>query len=124
MKTEVKEIYKCDHCNKLYQRKNACIDHEKVCVRNPKNDRACFSCNHMVKKEMTHVVDTYIGEQEEDVSVCYCPKLKKALYPPKVEHKGNAFECLSHADYGEVPNEPMPVECDKRDGQESDFLGF
>jgi len=51
MKSEFKEIYKCDHCNKLYQRKHACIKHEIACHKNPENHRVCFGCMHLCKKK-------------------------------------------------------------------------
>ena len=53
MKTETKEIYKCEHCNKLYQLKNWCLVHEKACSKNPDNDRACFGCQYLTKQNET-----------------------------------------------------------------------
>jgi len=50
MKTEYKEIYKCDYCNKLYQIKSYAIKHEKICQKNPINYRPCLSCEYLIKK--------------------------------------------------------------------------
>lgn len=100
MKIETREIYKCDHCNKLYQRKHACEKHEIMCSKNPDNFRACFGCKHLTKVEVP--IQGYYWEYE--ANVLYCSKLEKYLHPPKVEHKGNAL------DFGRL-NEPMPREC-------------
>ena len=110
MKIELREIYKCDHCKKLYQRKNACEKHEKSCTKNSDNFRACFGCKYLTKK--TETIDN--GSQyypERRVDLLWCNKLGHFLHPPKVEHKGNAIET------GEL-NEPMPKECEHRKEQE------
>jgi hypothetical protein len=105
MKTETKEIYKCEHCNKLYQIKNACLSHEKTCSKNPDNDRACFGCIHLSKESETIYYDTFYGEGERKVDLLHCNKLETFLYPPKVEHKGNMYETDSKE------NNPMPKSC-------------
>ena len=106
MKTITKEIYFCDFCNKLYQRKHACIEHEKRCNSNPDNHRACFGCDYCVKKEIEYsaygiVQDGVYVEQKMIVNILYCMKLKKYVYPPSVEHKNNPFEL------GDEFNDPM-----------------
>ena len=103
MKTETKEIYKCDHCNKLYQVKNACALHEIRCYHNPDNKRPCMGCDNLVKREITH---SYWDDREYEVllSVFYCRAKEIYLYPPKAEFKKNQL------DFGEI-NEPMPKEC-------------
>ena len=106
MKTEIKEIYKCEHCNKLYQIKSYCEKHEIVCSKNPNNQRACFGCNHLEKKNYTiYDDDPRGGEIESNVEILFCPKINSFLYPPKVEHKGNAYEL------GDELNKPMPRTC-------------
>lgn len=105
MKTETKEIYKCEHCNKLYQLKHWCLYHEKMCGKNPDNDRACFGCNHLTKKRETVYYDTWNGESTIKVDLLYCDKLDTFLYPPKVEHKGNMYETSPQE------NRPMPRTC-------------
>jgi len=68
MKIETKEIYKCEHCNKLYQIKSKCLEHEKTCSKNPDNQRACFGCRHLEKKNYTIYEDhPYSGELERKV---------------------------------------------------------
>jgi hypothetical protein len=122
MKTEVREIYKCEHCNKLYQRKNACEYHEKICKKNPDNDRACFGCSNVQKITAKYVSEHSFGERAEDVEILYCKKIIRGIYPPIVEHKGG-----SHYDYitdykgDEIENGPMLRACEH---QEFDLLPF
>src|SRR5690606_2538475 len=107
MKVEIKEIYKCDHCNKLYQVKGAAERHEKSCHRNPDNERPCFGCNHFSGTTTTQFIDhPYSGQHEREVKVSFCGKKDSFLYPPKVEHKGNAL------DLGIDSNIPMPRTCE------------
>lgn len=107
MKTEIKEVYRCEHCNKFYQRKHACKIHEGHCNKNPENYRACLNhCEHLHKKEVRHYYDTYCGESWENVTLLHCKKKDIFVYPPKVEVKKNWF------DLGDKFNEPMPKKCD------------
>lgn len=106
MKTEILEVYKCDHCNKLYQKKHFAEKHEKVCVLNPDNKRACDECIHLTKKDQNICYDHFDGgETHRTLSLLYCPKIDSFLYPPKVEQKKNFF------DLGDELNHPMPKEC-------------
>ena len=118
MKIETKEIYKCDHCNKLYQIKNSCLSHEKVCSKNPDNDRACFGCVNLTKKIETIYHDTWHGESESNVELLYCNKLDHFLYPPKVEVKGNMIETE------DKENKPMPRDCEFSNDQITDIDEF
>jgi hypothetical protein len=111
MKIETREIYKCEFCNKLYQRKHSAEYHEKVCVKNPANDRPCYGCNKLTKKaaEVDGGNDRY-GEQEyRTVDLFYCNAKKMFLHTPKNAIKGNVF------DLGDDLNEPMPIECSSLD---------
>ena len=105
--------YKCDHCGKLYQRKSACEKHEKACSKNPENDRACFGCIHLRKE--THEEDGPWTTRK--YKFFFCGKLDHFVHPPKVEHKGNAFDTDQY-------NLPMRKECDLKEEPETmdDFL--
>lgn len=107
MITETKEIYKCEYCKKLYQKKHFAKTHEKMCSKNPDNDRACFDCVHMTKKdvEIYRQYNDEGGEFKEKLKLCYCPKIESFLHPPKVEHKNNKFELVDKS------NQPMPRKC-------------
>ena len=61
MITEVKEIYKCEYCRKIYQVKRFAEAHEVVCKKNPDNNRACFGCEFLEKKEKTLYEDHPMG---------------------------------------------------------------
>lgn len=107
MKTEVKEIYKCDYCNKLYQRKSAAITHEERCTWNLENDRPCFHCKHLTKKKKSIYEDRWgQGEQEVVLDLLYCDKKEIFLHTPKSDSKGTTY------DLGDDSNDPMSKECD------------
>ena len=109
MKTETKEIYKCDFCKKLYQIRRFAELHEKFCSKNPDNDRKCFWCKYFKKKKVVIYCDSSNGEYdfERNLELFYCDKIDSFIYPPKVEHKGNSF------DLNDDSNEPMRRECDE-----------
>ena len=112
MITHNKPTYKCEHCRKLYQIKEACEKHEPACSKNPDNFRPCFDCNHCDKVTVTHLFDTFQGEGKENVRVLKCKEKNIFLVPPKAEHRGNYYEGEALGD-GELPNESMPKKCDK-----------
>lgn len=109
MKTEVREIYRCEYCNKLYLRKHACNNHETACKRNPAYLRPCHSCK-VLKKVQAEIWagygDPWGNEVERTVQVLFCEKKDCFIYPPSVAAKGNAF------DMGNKENIEMPEECD------------
>lgn len=108
MIVETKEVYKCEYCRKLYQVKGAAERHELLCSKNPINDRICFGCSYLSKKDIS--IDSnrdYAGPQH--LSLLYCSKIKSFLYPPKVEAKGEWF------DLGDESNEPMRRKCEYYD---------
>lgn len=108
MKTEIKEIYKCEYCNKLYQRKWLCLKHEKACKLRPDYRRPCHSCDILTKVTETIWAgygDPYGNECERDVDVLFCEKIDCFIYPPSVSAKGNAF------DMGMKSNIEMPKTC-------------
>lgn len=109
MKIQTKEIYKCEFCNKLYQIKNRCAEHEKVCSKNPDNKRACFGCVHLTKNKTTVEFDHAHREGEGETELLHCGLLKFCVYPPKTEIKGNAFATPF------IENKPMPRKCPHRE---------
>jgi len=102
MKIETKEIYKCEFCNKLYQVKRFAEYHEKICFKNPENNRPCFSCDNLTKQDTIVFVDY---PNNRNVSLFYCDAKEKYLYTPKSEIKKNYFELSEEA------NDPMPKKC-------------
>lgn len=109
MKTEIREIYKCEHCNKLYQRKHICEYHERICIKNNENKRACYGCKNLDKKN----VDYYAGygdvngeEVVENANLLFCSKLQTCIHTPQSEVRKNALETIGYE------NNPMPKECE------------
>jgi hypothetical protein len=108
MKTEIKEVYKCDYCNKLYQMKHHCLNHELSCKKRPDYLRPCHNCQVLKKVKETIWAgygDEYGNECERDVDVLFCEKRDCFIYPPSVAAKGNAFEMAKL-------NIEMPKECE------------
>jgi len=115
MITEIKEIYKCDFCNRWYQRKHFAELHEKSCIKNPDNYRRCLDACHNLEKRSAHPVDVnYIGD-EDSFYLLYCKAKEIFLYPPKVEHRKSWFELDNEK------NEPMVKECNLYDGNYTTF---
>lgn len=54
MITSIIECYKCEYCRKFYQIKRFAENHEKSCKKNPANDRACFGCKYLNKKDIEY----------------------------------------------------------------------
>jgi hypothetical protein len=113
MKKETKEIYRCDHCNKLYLVKHACEKHELSCFKNPENKRPCFSCGFLTKNEAliySGYDDINGNPVNKNVQFFYCSKKQKFLYTPKNEIKGNQFHTDENGD--DFENISMPKDCD------------
>ena len=110
MKEKIEKTFRCDYCNKLYLRRHACIEHEKRCSKNPDNFRACFDCVHLeyFKEDLTK--DSIWDEHTFRVPVFYCRKKDVYVYPPKNEHKKNAYSASDLGD-GQKENIPMKKEC-------------
>ena len=107
MKTETRNIHRCEYCNKIYLSSYWCKRHETRCSNNPENDRACFSCSHLGKKEAVISGDHFDGSEYFGVvSGYFCNKLGKFLIPPNAQHKGNAYE------FSDYINENMPKKCE------------
>jgi len=105
MKTKVKEVYYCEHCKKHGLNRLAMAHHELICSNNPDNNRPCFHCQHLTKKQ-TSIFEDYQGQSHEIfVSLLHCNAKQMFLYTPQNEIKGNQF------DLGDEINEPMPREC-------------
>lgn len=87
---ENKTIYKCEHCSKWLQKKDAMERHEKFCGYNPATHTACAGCVH--SKETTKDVllkgDEYYPDSTRQAKSFYCDKLEKGMYPLKAVKKG------------------------------------
>jgi len=115
MKTETKEIYKCEYCNKLYQIKSACIRHEPLCYKNPENIPACYNCSHLDKIDVKLLTEIETGgecgisygEKLIEYSLLKCDIKNKFMIPIISHKKGNYIPNL----LDEVEFEVMPLSC-------------
>jgi len=103
-------LYKCDYCGKIYRRKHAAEHHEKWCVANPENEKACNFCEELEETVNEFGVGyDYQGDVVFSKSKAFrCKKLKKLLYPLKVERMDLQNK------YPETfeDQEPMPKICE------------
>jgi len=106
---ETKKIYRCEYCKKVYFRKNACIEHEERCYKNPINYRACLSCFHLEKRTAKTIFENSYTSEIIKKELFYCSKIDSYLYPPIVEIKKNWIIEDDIAD-GKI-NKPMLKEC-------------
>jgi hypothetical protein len=117
MKIKKIEVYFCEHCNKLYQRKWSCEKHEELCKKNPDNLRPCFGCSFLCKKEAEIYGDYTDGsEWKRTINLLFCNKKEIYLHTPQNEIKGNDFEL------GYTENNPMPKKCDLYSNDYSDYI--
>jgi len=109
MITETKEVYKCEHCRRLYQRKWLAEKHELSSKKRHDYLQPFHSCKKLKKQKETIWAgygDMNGYEEERVVEVLFCKKRDCFIYPPSVAAKGNAF------DMGDKCNEEMPKQCE------------
>jgi len=109
--------YRCGFCGKVYLQKHWCEKHEPNCKRNPDNYQKCTDgCSFLEKKEAKYIYQgismgenmAVVYEEKEGVKdLLFCTKKKEFVYP---------FWCsnpiLQEDIIDEIPNEPMPKNCD------------
>jgi hypothetical protein len=79
------------------------------------NNRDCFTCVHLSMTKQTLYGEYQNGQEwSREVSVFWCDKLNKLVYPPCVDNKGN-----DPYEFGDIINEPMPVKCDSKKDYQS-----
>ena len=54
MKTDVRTVYHCEHCNKISLNKGAMTLHEDKCKRNPVNRSYCIGCKHLTVEDIEY----------------------------------------------------------------------
>lgn len=110
-------IYKCEHCNKWYQRKHFAESHESICLRNPENKRPCYGCKNLTKKEVLIYsgYDSYYTCEPVNwlKNFLFCNKKQIFLYTPQNQVKGNYLHIDENGNNFE--NNPMPKECEFAD---------
>jgi hypothetical protein len=113
MITETKEVYKCEHCRKLYQIKSACISHEPKCKKNPDNFKICHGCEFLEKKEVEVNFQDHNGyDHFRKKKLLHCNKLNKYVFPLSIENSGYGGYLQEDIGDGDIENEPMPKKCE------------
>ncbi len=116
MKTIQTTIYECEFCRKYYKRKHFAIQHESGCKLNPDNFQRCIGCAFLEMKETTVCFDRmYLGENlgvgyddgYRQQELLFCNKKQTFVHPYWTSNP-----ILQEDIDGEIPNEPMPKECD------------
>lgn len=106
--------FKCDFCGKKQFRKSDMSLHEKWCKKNPNNQHTCFKyCKHLIKSEEEYEGFDYVGLK----TVFTCDILKQKMFSFIAERK--KLPIINEA--GAVR---MPLECDKYEDINSDYLDF
>ena len=115
MKTETKEIYKCDHCNKLYQRKHACISHEPKCRKNPLNIPKCVGCKYLTEVDIEYQrhYETFGDCELSSSSAFRCEKKDVFMYHPIVELGEYGVPDYSEFEGNEIEQHRMPTSCEE-----------
>ena len=104
MKTILKKVYYCDHCNKHMINAGAMSRHERFCNQNPNNWHKCFDyCDHLIK------TSELVKSGDEETPPVYktiftCKELNKKLYSYLLEKKA--------PQHIEPDMERMPLHCD------------
>lgn len=116
MITETREIYKCQHCRKVYQIKHYCESHELQCKNNPDNFMICHDCKHSEKKtvricKLVGCLGENMGvsetEEYRNQRMIHCKERDLYVYPNWLSNP---------VQQEEMPNEEenivMPNKCD------------
>lgn len=125
MITETREIYKCEHCRKVYQIKRYCESHEPKCSKNPINIPKCLGCKHLENIEIKFE-PMYCGYQNNDELMSgngfRCNKKEVFMYHPKLEHGDYGVPDYVQFDNNEILQERMPTDCDEWKSENINFL--
>lgn len=110
MKTDVRTVYHCEHCNKISLSKGAMTLHEDKCKFNPLNRSYCIGCKHLDVKDIEYDQRPEACEYDE-----YTPSVRprrkficdidnKVMYHPKVRTFGKEKRELILS----ISQKPMP----------------
>lgn len=113
MKKITKPVYHCDHCKKHGLSISAMVTHERKCMSNPENHRACIDCIFLDEIGIPYTIEfqTDVDDYRYDDRVARgfkCLKLNKSIYHVKAEIK-DLPKKWSKTFEGQ---EPMPKECE------------
>lgn len=126
MKTDVRTVYHCEHCNKISLNKGAMTLHEDKCKRNPVNRSYCIGCKHLTVEDIEYN-DKPDKCDYDEFSPSVRPRRRficdidnKVMYHPKVR----TFRKEKRELIFSISQKPMPnkvEECDNFEDKIPDF---
>lgn len=126
MKTDVRTVYHCEHCNKISLNKGAMTLHEDKCKRNPVNRSYCIGCKHLTVEDIEYN-DKPDKCDYDEFSPSVRPRRRficdidnKVMYHPKVRtFRKEKRELIFSKSQKPMPNEVE--ECDNFEDKIPDF---
>lgn len=126
MKTDVRTVYHCEHCNKISLNKGAMTLHEDKCKRNPVNRSYCIGCKHLTVEDIE-----YNDKPDECDYDEFAPSVRlrrrficdidnKVMYHPKVR----TFSKKKRELIFSISQKPMPNEVEECDNFEDKIQDF
>ena len=126
MKTDVRTVYHCEHCNKISLNKGAMTLHEDKCKRNPVNRSYCIGCKHLTVEDIE-----YNDKPDECDYDEFTPSVRprrrficdidnKVMYHPKVR----TFSKIKKELIFIISQKPMPNEVEECDNFEDKIPDF
>ena len=126
MKTDVRTVYHCEHCNKISLNKGAMTLHEDKCKRNPVNRSYCIGCKHLTVEDIE-----YNDKPDECDYDEFAPSVRprrrftcdidnKVMYHPKVR----TFSKKKRELIFSISQKPMPNEVEECDNFEDKIPDF
>jgi hypothetical protein len=91
MKSSVRKVWQCEHCQKSGLSASAISVHEKYCRSNPANKHKCFEyCRYLLmeKRWLGHIEKTFTCEVTGEDLFSYKREYKARLYPGLKNTKG------------------------------------
>lgn len=120
MKTDVRTVYHCEHCNKISLNKGAMTLHEDKCKRNPVNRSYCIGCKHLTVEDIEYN-DKPDKCDYDEFSPSVRPRRRficdidnKVMYHPKVRTFSKEKRELIFS----ISQKPMPNEVEECDNFE------
>lgn len=126
MKTGVRTVYHCEHCNKISLNKGAMTLHEDKCKRNPVNRSYCIGCKHLTVEDIEYN-DKPDKCDYDEFSPSVRPRRRficdidnKVMYHPKVR----TFRKEKRELIFSISQKPMPNEVEECDNFEDKIPDF
>lgn len=121
MKTDVRTVYHCEHCNKISLNKGAMTLHEDKCKRNPVNRSYCIGCKDIEYNDKPDECDyDEFAPSVRPRRRFICDIDNKVMYHPKVR----TFSKKKRELIFSISQKPMPNEVEECDNFEDKIPDF